>query len=619
MTDNRTKKLHIVHTEASLGWGGQEIRILTEAQGMLERGHRVTLLCPPEARIHAAARERGLPVEALPIGRKRPGGVLALRRWLNANPADVINTHSSTDTWLAALACRLLRSPPPLVRTRHVSAPIPNNFPTRWLYGVATRHIVTTGGALRRQLIEENGFDADRITSVPTGIATNHFVPGDQTAARARLGLPQGAPLIGIVATLRSWKGHRFLIEAFERLRDARARLVIVGGGPQREALDTQVASLGLADRVRLVGDQADVLPWFQSLDVFALPSYANEGVPQAILQAMICGVPCVTTTTGSIEEVARDGETALIVKAEDVHDLRRGLERLLGDPALRTRLGASARAHCAANCSIGKMLERMEQVFIDAVGARASSDPEARMLTMDDIARAAARDLDGYRARVARVPYERKGILYSEMFFFQVCVSHARPRRILESGRARGQSTLLLAVVFPELPVISIEHDPDSPDVPVAQERLRSCRNVELRFGDATRLLPALAQAGDVALIDGPKGFRGLRLALRLLAEGRARMIFLHDVGRDTPERRFLEKYLPGTLYSDDPRFARIAHVLDAAASGDIPLGHQWETGGAPLGYGYTLACLQWNPRVSYRRLRWAAMVAGLSRRVGS
>ena len=372
MTGYQTQKLHIVHTEASLGWGGQEIRILTEAQGMVERGHRVTLLCPLEARIHAAAQERGLPVEALPIGRKKPGGVLALRRWLIANPADVINTHSSTDTWLAALACLFLKSPPPLVRTRHVSAPIANNRATRWLYGTATRHIVTAGEALRRQLIEENGFDADRITSIPTGIATDHFVPGGQAAARARLGLPQGAPLIGIVATLRSWKGHRYLLEAFARL-PADTGLVIVGDGPQRQNIEAKIRELGIGDRVTLAGNQAEVLPWLQALDVFALPSYANEGVPQALVQAMLCGLPCVTTATGSIGEVARDGETALIVKAEDAYDLRRGLERLLGDPALRARLGASARAHCAANCSIEKMLQRMEQVFIDAVGAGAA------------------------------------------------------------------------------------------------------------------------------------------------------------------------------------------------------------------------------------------------------
>ena len=80
--------MHIVHTEASCGWGGQEIRILTEAEGMLRRGHRVTLLCPPEARILVEAQQRKIPVVALPIGRKRLQGVLALRRWLKAHVAE---------------------------------------------------------------------------------------------------------------------------------------------------------------------------------------------------------------------------------------------------------------------------------------------------------------------------------------------------------------------------------------------------------------------------------------------------------------------------------------------------------------------------------------------------
>jgi len=367
MTDYQTRKLHIVHTEASLGWGGQEIRILTEAQGMVKRGNRVTLLCPLEARIHAAALERGLPVEALPIGRKTPGGVLALRRWLIANPADVVNTHSSTDTWLAALACLFLKSPPPLVRTRHISAPISNNLPTRWLYGAATRHIVTTGEALRRQLIEENGFDADRITSIPTGMAADYFVPGDQAAARARLGLPQRAPLIGIVATLRSWKGHRYLLDAFARL-PADTGLVIVGDGPQRQNIESKVRELGVEGRVWLVGNQDNVLPWLQSLDVFALPSYANEGVPQALVQAMLCGLPCVTTAAGGIGEIARDGTTAVVVRAEDAADLKRGLERVLDDRKLGSRLGAAARAHCAANNSAQAMLEAMERLFRSVV-----------------------------------------------------------------------------------------------------------------------------------------------------------------------------------------------------------------------------------------------------------
>ena len=101
-----------------------------------------------------------------------------------------------------------------------------------------------------------------------------------------------------------------------------------------------------------------------------------------------------------------------------------------------------------------------------------------------------AMRDREEFQRRIAGVPYERKGILFSEMYFLYLCARHAAPRRILESGRARGQSTLLLSLLFPELPVISLEHDSASPDVAVANERLRGRANVDLRFGDATKIL---------------------------------------------------------------------------------------------------------------------------------
>jgi hypothetical protein len=119
--------LRIVHTEASLGWGGQEIRILSESKGLIDRGHGVTLLCPPEARIHAEAPRWRVPVVALPIGRKRPLGVKVLYEWLKRNRCDVVCTHSSTDAWLVAFALLALGRPVPMVRTRHVSAPVPSN------------------------------------------------------------------------------------------------------------------------------------------------------------------------------------------------------------------------------------------------------------------------------------------------------------------------------------------------------------------------------------------------------------------------------------------------------------------------------------------------------------
>ena len=83
--------MKILHTENSQGWGGQEIRILTEAAGIIKRGHEVQLIAPLESRIHDEAKKRGIPVTALPIAKKRVPGFLALRNWLKTNPVDVIS------------------------------------------------------------------------------------------------------------------------------------------------------------------------------------------------------------------------------------------------------------------------------------------------------------------------------------------------------------------------------------------------------------------------------------------------------------------------------------------------------------------------------------------------
>ena len=383
--------MNIVHTEASCGWGGQEIRILVEARGMIARGHRVTLLAPVESRIFAEASRFGVPAVALPIGRKTLSGVAALRDWLSRHPVDVINTHSSTDSWLAALAWASLKKAPPIVRTRHISAPVPDNFASRWLYRSASRFVVTTGQSLRETLIARLKLDAARVVSIPTGIDTQVYFPPTQrqrNAARKAIGAGDHRFVIGIVATLRSWKGHRYLIEAFaQAFGDAasQARLVIVGDGPQRAALEALVDATQLRARVTFAGNQPDVVPWLHALDVFALPSYANEGVPQAILQAMACGVPVVTTDAGAIGEVATNEETALVVRKEDTNDLASAIVRLAGDEVLRARLASNALRLVRERHGIEAMLDKMEAVFEAARTGTARPFPDRGPLPDSD------------------------------------------------------------------------------------------------------------------------------------------------------------------------------------------------------------------------------------------
>lgn len=366
------RNLHIVHTEASCGWGGQEIRILEESKGMLERGHRITLLCPEEATIYSRAADWGVEAIALPIRKKRWADFKALRGWLKAHvqDIDIVNTHSSTDSWLAAVANLTLRGRRiPLVRTRHISAPVANTFANRWLYGRAVARVVATGESLRRELIDGLGLPADHVQSVFTGIDTRRFEPGDKTAARQSLDLDANAVWIGIVATLRSWKGHKYLLQAIAELHDPRVRLAIVGDGPYHDKLRQRVVELGLGNVVHFAGNRKDVVPWLRALDVFVLPSYANEGVSQAVMQAMATGLPVITTAVGSMTDVVRTGITGLIVPAKDAGAIAKALRELIDAPAEAARLGSQARAFALENCGIERMVTRMEAVFMRAAG----------------------------------------------------------------------------------------------------------------------------------------------------------------------------------------------------------------------------------------------------------
>jgi glycosyltransferase involved in cell wall biosynthesis len=362
--------LRIIHTESSCGWGGQELRIIVESEGMLARGHEVCIVAPPESRIFAETRRRGMPALSAPIARKGLRGLWAVRRVLLERGADVVNTHSSTDSWLAAVALRGLPKRPRLVRTRHVSAPIPGHVLNRWLYCSATAHVVTTGERLREQVMRETGLDASRVSSVPTGIDLVRFAPGDRLASRARLGLPADAFVVGIVATLRSWKGHRYLVDSVAGMPGA--ILAMVGDGPGADNLRAQVKSLGIESRVRMPGNQDDVVPWLRAFDVFVLPSYANEGVPQAIMQAMACRIPIVTTPVGSIDEIVRDGHTGLMVQPQSVEALRAALVRLHAEPGLRERLAQAGYEEARSRFGAAAMLDKMERIFLAAAAGSA-------------------------------------------------------------------------------------------------------------------------------------------------------------------------------------------------------------------------------------------------------
>ena len=295
--------MRILHTEASSGWGGQEIRILTESQVFQRHGHELIVAADVESQIAKNAAAYGIKAFPIQLSKKRFTDLFALRKLIQEQKPDVINCHSSTDHWLSALARLTLKHKPAIVRTRHISTPVHHNKPTRWLYNKGAETVMTTGVSIRELLISDGFVDANSVFSVPTGIDSDVFMPGDKRKQRELLNLPNEHFIFGICATLRSWKGHSDLIQAFDLLNNPNISLVIVGDGPQLDNLKKLVGETQYPQNIHLVGNQSNVLPYLQSMDCFVLPSYANEGVPQALLQAMAVGLPVISCPIGGIPE----------------------------------------------------------------------------------------------------------------------------------------------------------------------------------------------------------------------------------------------------------------------------------------------------------------------------
>ncbi len=204
---------------------------------------------------------------------------------------------------------------------------------------------------------------------------------------------------------------------------------------------------------------------------------------------------------------------------------------------------------------------------------------------TAQAVAERADNLLAEYRAAIADIPPEAGfgGIWESEMLVFFAAIKPYTPGQILESGRSRGKSTTILARCFPEARVISVELDPHSDNAGVAEAKLKPYGNVTLLWGDSRQLLPQSLQPGDAVLIDGPKDFRAILLALELLRTGKPCAIFLHDFPAGAPGRKFIDRHWPEAFFGDDPAFHRFRALDDERDP---------RTGGGPRGYG-TFACL--------------------------
>jgi glycosyltransferase involved in cell wall biosynthesis len=328
---------------------------------------RLALVCPavPAAQPYLQrAAEAAIPTfSTVPCGDEADARLV---EWLRARRVDVFHLHAGI-AWEGHGAPALARAAGIRVSVRTEHLPYLLTTPRdRVAYDRAWRRhdrIVCVSEAARRSFVVA-GVAPETTVVIRNGIAPRRSRLA-RSAARERLGLADGTPMILTVARFTEQKNHRALLAAIPRVR-ARApdvRFAWVGSGPLEAELRAAIHGGGLDESVRVLGSRDDVPELLAAADLFVLPS-RFEGLPLAPLEAMAAGLPVVATRACGTDEVVVDGETGLIVEPDEPAALARAILDVLEHREWGRRLGAAGRARVAEAFTVAPMARATRALY---------------------------------------------------------------------------------------------------------------------------------------------------------------------------------------------------------------------------------------------------------------
>jgi glycosyltransferase involved in cell wall biosynthesis len=371
------RPLRIAMMLESDGPGGAEMMIFRLSQQLRERGHTVIPVGPNDGCGWLADlfRTAGFEPEVFRMRRAMdPNCVLDLVQLFRRQGIDAVHSHEFTMAVYGAAAARLVGLPqvitmhggvnPCSTRRRRVAL--------RWAMRSAD-HTVMVARATQRQFAKGLGIDEARFTVIPNGVPVRN---GDADRVRAEFRIQQGDCVLLAVGNLEKHKGHRILLEAMSRLgrNGARApwKLIIAGGrgGDQHEALQEYIEDEGWEDRVFIATNRNDVPDLLALADIFVMPSLW-EGLPMALLEAMIAKKAIVASATAGIPEAIENGKEGLLVAPCEVDALADALKSLIMDQAHRSHLGEAAGLRARQQFTVNVMTDRYESMYAEAASVR--------------------------------------------------------------------------------------------------------------------------------------------------------------------------------------------------------------------------------------------------------
>jgi len=346
--------MRVAHVHRIRGIGGSERHLLTLLPALAERGVDTVFVGLDDPAWDPQDFYGALQVPAIRIRSPRDADPLLLARLVRTLRADIVHTHLVHADLYGAIAGRLRGAR--IVSTKHNDDPF-RTGPFRLLERTVARmadHVIAITDALAHFTVERVGIPARNVVTVHYGL---DGLP-EPWGSNAPDGVPGDARVLLSVSRLTEQKGIDVAVRALPSL-PADLVLVVLGEGPERNALESLARQLGVADRVFLPGRVPDVAAWLRGAEAYVQPA-RWEGFGLAVLEAMLAGLPIAASNVSSLPELVVDGSTGLLVPPDDPAALALAIRQLLEHP----ELGAAARERALGEFSVARMTDKTLAVY---------------------------------------------------------------------------------------------------------------------------------------------------------------------------------------------------------------------------------------------------------------
>ncbi|NIM18780.1 MAG: glycosyltransferase [Candidatus Latescibacteria bacterium] len=374
----------VMFVSSIVRYGGGERWMIDAAEGLKRKGHRVLLVSRPGSVLHEKARQVNIECRTVEMrGDLDPFAIANLTRLIRSFDPDIVCPNLDREIRLCALsilAAGRLRGAKTLQRgggiklipRRGSEFPLKNKFHYRFFYTRFVHKIIANSRATKETMLSLTPwFPRCKVAVVYNGIdvAVYDRLRNSKTIIKERLrsflGLANDTTLITLVGELNERKGHRFVIEAADRVLNSHpnVRFLFVGEGDARKEIERMLEERQLHRYYFLLGFRNDISEILTASDILVLPSRV-EGFGYVLVEAMAAGIPIVASCASSIPEIVEEGKTGFLHEVGDSAGIADGICRLVADEKLAEAMGEAGFVRVKEQFTLEKMLDQLERVF---------------------------------------------------------------------------------------------------------------------------------------------------------------------------------------------------------------------------------------------------------------